>query len=49
MITVKANDISVLSLGRQGDNLARQVIFDVSDLMEEYGPGDNNGSIEVIR
>ena len=49
MITLKSNDISILSLGRQGYNLARQVIFDVSDWMEEYCPGDNNGSIEVIR
>ena len=49
MITVKANDISILSLGRQGENLARLIIFDLSDWMAEYGPWDNNGSIEVIR
>ena len=47
MITVKANDISILSLGRQGENLARQIIFDLSYWMTEYGPGEN--SIEVIR
>lgn len=39
MITVKANDISILSLGRQGENLARQVVFDLSAWVEEYGPG----------
>ena len=38
MITVKANDISILSLGRQGENLARQVVFDLSAWVEEYGP-----------
>ena len=49
MIVVNANSLSSLSIGRHGENLARQAVFDVSDWMEEYGPVDNNGSIEVIR
>ena len=49
MTIIQAKPENDLTLGRQGENLARQVVFDVSDWMEEYGPGDNNGSIEVIR
>lgn len=33
MIVVNANSLSSLSIGRHGENLARQVVFDVSDWM----------------
>lgn len=39
MILVNANTLSSLSIGRCGENLARQVVFDVSDWETEYGPG----------
>ena len=44
MIVVKANSLSSLSIGRCGENLARQVVFDVSDWEAEYGPG----AVELI-
>lgn len=31
MKTIEAKTLSVLPLGRQGENLARQIIFDVSN------------------
>ena len=39
MIVVKADDFTSLELGRQGENLARQVVFDLSDWTAEYGDG----------
>ena len=39
MIVVKADDLTSLALGRQGENLARQVVFDLSDWTAEYGDG----------
>lgn len=33
MIVVNANTLSGLPIGRRGENLARQVVFDVSDWM----------------
>ena len=44
MIVVKADDLTSLALGRQGENLARQVVFDLSAWKSEYGPG----SVELI-
>ena len=49
MIVVNANSLSSLSIGRHGENLDSQVIFDVSAGMAEYGPAESNGSMEVIR
>ena len=49
MKKIYADNRMTLNIGRQGENLARLIIFDLSDWMAEYGPGDNNGSIEVIR
>lgn len=39
MKQIQANNFATLALGRQGENLARQVIFDVSVWAAEYGPG----------
>lgn len=39
MIVVNANSLSSITLGRQGENLARQIVFDVSDWEAEYGQG----------
>lgn len=39
MIEIKANGRSELLLGRQGENLARAVVFDVADWAAEYGSG----------
>ena len=44
MIVVKADDLTSLALGRQGENLARQVVFDLSAWEAEYGPG----TVELI-
>ena len=44
MEQVKANTLSTIPLGRQGENLARQILFDVSGWESEYGPG----SVELI-
>ena len=44
MKQIYANNFTTLALGRQGENLARQVVFDVRDLESLYGPGD----VEVI-
>ena len=44
MIVVNANSLSSLSIGRHGENLARQVVFDVSDWEAEYG----HGVVELI-
>ena len=41
---MKANTLSTIPLGRQGENLARQILFDVSGWESEYGPG----SVELI-
>lgn len=39
MKQIQANQLGVLPLGRQGENLARQVVFDLSAFAAEYGPG----------
>ena len=39
MEQVKANTLSTIPLGRQGENLARQILFDVSGWETEYGLG----------
>ena len=39
MEQVKANTLSTITLGRQGENLARQIVFDVSGWETEYGLG----------
>lgn len=39
MKQIQANSKNTLVLGRQGENLARQVVFDLSDWMSEYGQG----------
>ena len=44
MEQVKVNTLSTIPLGRQGENLARQILFDVSGWKSEYGPG----SVELI-
>ena len=44
MAQIYANNFTTLSLGRQGENLARQIIFDVRDWESLYGPG----TVEVI-
>ena len=44
MTQIYANNFTTLSLGRQGENLARKVVFDVRDLESIYGTGD----VEVI-
>ena len=44
MKQIQANNKTYLALGRQGENLARQVVFDLSAWVEEYGPG----TVELI-
>lgn len=44
MNKIYANNFATLALGRRGENLARQVVFDISDLESLYG----SGSVEVI-
>ena len=44
MKQIYANNLTTLSLGRQGENLARQVVFDLSAWEAEYGPG----TVELI-
>ena len=44
MEQVKVNTLSTIPLGRQGENLARQILFDVSGWESEYGPG----SVELM-
>ena len=44
MEQMKANTLSTIPLGRQGENLARQILFDVSGWESEYGAG----SVELI-
>ena len=44
MKQIYANNFITLSLGRQGENLARQVVFDIQDLESLYG----SGTVEVI-
>lgn len=39
MYIVQANNKSQITLGRQGENLARQVVFDLSDWVSGYGDG----------
>lgn len=39
MKQIYANNFTTLALGRQGENLARQVVFDIRELEEVYGPG----------
>nr|DAE05921.1 MAG TPA: nucleoid-associated protein [Siphoviridae sp. ctwDU14] len=39
MATITANPGAVLSLGREGENLARQIVFDIAQWQTEYGPG----------
>ena len=44
MIVIQAKSENELTLGRQGENLARQIIFDVAHWESEYGPG----TVELI-
>ena len=44
MKKIYANNLTTLSLGREGENLARQVVFDIRDLESLYG----SGTVEVI-
>lgn len=44
MRIVHANNKTTISLGRQGENLARQVVFDLSDWVSDY----SNGTLELI-
>lgn len=44
MKQIYANNCTTLLLGRQGENLARRVAFDVQDLADLYGPG----TVELI-
>lgn len=44
MKQIYANNFTTLALGRRGENLAQQVVFDVRDLESLYGPG----TVEVI-
>lgn len=44
MIQIDANCLTAISLGRQGENEARQIVFDLSGWMREYG----DGSAELI-
>lgn len=44
MTQIYANNFTTLALGRQGENLARQVVFDIRDLESLYG----SGTVEVI-
>ena len=39
MTIIQAKSENDLTLGRQGENLARQVVFDLSAWEAEYGPG----------
>ena len=39
MKQIYANNQTTIQLGRQGENLARQVIFDLADWIEGYGEG----------
>lgn len=39
MKTIDATNLSSITLGRQGENLAREVVFDLSEWIEKYGPG----------
>ena len=44
MTQIYANNFTTLALGRRGENLARKVVFDVSDWEAEYG----HGVVELI-
>lgn len=39
MREIHAKNVSIIDLGRQGENLATQVIYDLSDWIAEYGDG----------
>lgn len=39
MKIVQANTLSVLLLGKQGEHLVRQIVFDLSEWVKEYGEG----------
>ena len=39
MIEIKAMPGKLIMLGKQGENLAREVIFDVSGVRAEFGDG----------
>ena len=39
MTQIQANGLTKLHLGRQGENLASQILFDVSGWEADYGPG----------
>lgn len=39
MIIKASNALSVLPLGKQGEHLARQILFDLSEWVHEYGTG----------
>lgn len=39
MVTITARPGRLIPLGREGENLARQIVFDVSAWQAEYGPG----------
>ena len=37
MTVITASPGKLIELGREGENLARQVLYDVSDWVSEYG------------
>ena len=39
MNRIEATGLTKIPLGRQGENLARQIVFDVSAWEDEYGIG----------
>ena len=39
MNLINATGLTKIPLDRQGENLARQIVFDVSARASEYGPG----------
>ena len=39
MKQIQANSLTALPLGRQGENLARQIVFDIREWESLYGPG----------
>lgn len=46
---IEAIGLTKIPLGRQGENLARQIGFDVSDWAEEYGHGVVEAKCQEIR
>lgn len=41
MKQIYANNFTTLDLGLQGENIARQLVFDIRDLESLYGSGTN--------